>query len=135
MYTKPEIKLEYSHHRNQEVVLIKFAYDKGLIDEVKKLAGSRWSQTKRCWYIPADNFHLDTFVNKISAIANIDASNIKDRGVSNKSTGRTKKSLLPELPKGYLEILTQKRYAKNTIKIYTTYFRQFADYDAVKLSI
>ena len=55
MYTKPKIKLEYSHHRDKEVVLIKFDYDKGLIDEVKKLAGSRWSQTKRCRYIPADN--------------------------------------------------------------------------------
>ena len=88
MYTKPKIRLEYSHHRNQEVVLIKFDYDKGLIDEVKKLAGSRWSQTKRCWYIPADNFNLDTFLNKISGIADIDASNIKDRGVSNITTGQ-----------------------------------------------
>ncbi len=128
MYTKPKIKLEYSHHRDQEVVLIKFDYDKGLIDEVKKLAGSRWSQTKRCWYIPADNFHLDTFLNKISGIADIDVSNIKDRGVSNISTGRIKKSFLPELPKGYLEILEQKRYAKSTISTYTTYFRQFVDY-------
>ncbi|MBA7580123.1 hypothetical protein ES708_22014 [subsurface metagenome] len=128
MYTKPEIKLEYSHHRDQEVVLIKFDYDKGLIDEVKKLAGSRWSQTKRCRYIPADNFHLDTFLNKISGIADIDASNIKDRGISNISTGRIKKSLLTKLPKGYLEILEQKRYAKSTIKTYTTYFRQFVDY-------
>jgi len=128
MYTKPKIKLEYTHHRDQEVVLIKFDYDKELIDEVKKLAGSRWSQTKRCWYIPADNFHLDTFLNKISGIADIDASNIKDRGVSNISTGRIKKSFLPELPKGYLEILEQKRYAKSTIKTYTTYFRQFVDY-------
>jgi len=128
MNTKPEIKLNYSHHRNQEVVLIKFAYNKGLIDEVKKLAGSRWSQTKRCWYIPADNFHLDTFLNKISGIANIDASNIKDRGVSNISTGRIKKSFFHELPKGYLEILEQKRYVTSTIKTYTSYFGQFVDY-------
>ena len=128
MYTKPKIKLAYTHHRNQEVVLIKFDYDKGLIDEVKKLAGSRWSQSKRCWYIPADNFHLDTFLNKISGIADIDASKIKDRGVSHISICKIKKSFLPELPKGYLEILEQKRYAKSTINTYTTYFRQFVDY-------
>ncbi len=128
MYTKPEIKLEYSHHRDQEVVLIKFDYDKGLIDEVKKLAGSRWSQTKRCWYIPADDFHLDTFLNKISGIADIDASNIKDSDISKISSGWIKKSFLTELPKGYLEILEQKRYAKSTIKTYTAYFRQFVDY-------
>ena len=66
MHKKPEIKLNHSHHRDQDVVLIRFNYDRRLIEEIKKLAGSRWSQTKRCWYIPADNFHLDTFLNKIS---------------------------------------------------------------------
>ena len=128
MRNKPEIKLDYDHHRNQEVVLIRFDYNTRLIEKARKLPSSRWSQTKRCWYIPADNFHLDTFLNKISGIADIDASNIKDRGVSNITTGRIKKSFLPELPKGYLEILEQKRYAKSTIKTYTTYFKQFQDY-------
>ncbi len=128
MPDKPKIKLDYDHHRDQEVVLIRFDYNTRLIEEVKKLPGSRWSQTKRCWYIPANNFHLDTFLNKILGIADIDASNIKERGASNISTGRIKKSFLTKLPKGYLEILEQKRYAKSTIGTYTTYFRQFVDY-------
>ena len=115
MHKKPEIKPGHGHHRDQEVVLIRFDYNTRLIEEVRKLPGSRWSQTKRCWYIPADNFHLDTFLNKISGIADIDASNIKDLGVSNITIGRIKKSFLSELPKGYLEILEQKRYAKSTI--------------------
>ncbi|MCD6564680.1 MAG: site-specific integrase [Bacteroidales bacterium] len=128
MPNKPKIKLDYDHHRNQKVVLIKFAYNFKLIEQVKKLSGSRWSQTKRCWYLPVDNFNLDIFLNKISGIADTDASNIKDGGASNISTGRTKKSFSTKLPKGYLEILEQKRYAKSTIKTYTTYFRQFVDY-------
>ena len=132
MHKKPEIKLEHGHHRDQEVVLIRFDYNTRLIEEVRKLPGSRWSQTKRCWYVPVNNFHLDTFLNKISGIANIDSSNIKVRGVSNISTGSIKESFLPELPKGYLEILEQKRYAKSTIKTYTAYFRQFADYFSEK---
>ena len=128
MSNKPEIKLDNGYHRNQKVVLIRFAYNLKLIEQVKKLSGSRWSQTKRCWYIPADNFHLDIFLNKISGFADIDASNIKDNGVSNISNGRVNKSLSTKLPKGYLEILEQKRYAKSTIKTYTTYFRQFVEY-------
>ncbi|NQU80571.1 MAG: phage integrase N-terminal SAM-like domain-containing protein, partial [Bacteroidetes bacterium] len=127
MSNKPEIKLDYDHHRDQKVVLIRFGYNTRLIEEVKKLPGSRWSQTKRCWYIPADNFQLDIFLNKISGIANIDVSKIKDRGISNISTGMVKKSFLTKLPKGYLEILEQKRYASSTIKIYTSYFRQFVE--------
>ena len=48
MPNKPEIKLNYDHHRNQQVVLIRFDYNSKLIEQVKKLFGSRWSQTKRC---------------------------------------------------------------------------------------
>lgn len=128
MPNKPEIKLDYDHHRNQKVVLIRFDYNSKLIEQVKKFPGRRWSQTKRCWYIPANNFHLDIFLNKISGIADIDASNIKDRAASNISTGNIKKPTLIKLPKGYLETLEQKRYAKSTIKSYTSYFRQFVDY-------
>jgi len=128
MSNKPEIKLDNGYHRNQKVVLIRFVYNFKLIEQVKKLSGSRWSQTKRCWYIPADNFHLDIFLNKISGFADIDASSIKDNGVSNISNGRVKKSHSTKLPKGYLEILEQKRYANSTIKTYTSYFRQFVEY-------
>ncbi len=128
MSNKPEIKLDYDHHRNQKVVLIRFDYNLELIEQVKMLPGRRWSQTKRCWYIPADNFHLDTFADKISGIADIDSSNIKENNISTISTGRIKKSFSTKLPKGYLETLEQKRYAKSTIKTYTTYFRQFVDY-------
>ena len=128
MPNKPEIKLDYGYHRNQKVVLLRFAYNLKLIERVKKIPGRRWSQTKRCWYIPISNFHLDTFVNKISGIADIDVSNIKDNGVSNISNGRVSKSLSTKLPKGYLEILEQKRYANSTIKTYTSYFRQFVEY-------
>lgn len=128
MPNKPAIKLDYGYHRNLKVVLIRFEYNLKLIEQVKKFPGSRWSQSKRCWYLPANNFHLDIFSNKISGIAAIDASNIKDNGVSNISNGRVKKSLSTKLPKGYLEILEQKRYAKSTIKTYTSYFRQFVDY-------
>ncbi|MBA7572114.1 Tyrosine recombinase XerC [subsurface metagenome] len=128
MSNKPEIKLYYDYHRNHKVVLIWFDYNLKLIEQVKKLPGSRWSQTKRCWYIPANNFHLDKFLDKISGIADTDVSNIKDRGVLNISTGRIKKSFSTKLPKGYLELLEQKRYAKSTIGTYTTYFRQFLHY-------
>ena len=105
MSNKPEIKLNYDFHRNQKVVLVRFDYNLKLIEQVKKLTGSRWSQTRRCWYIPVDNFHLDTFLNKISGIADINASKIKDSGASNISIGNIKKSFSTKLPKGYLEIL------------------------------
>jgi len=71
---------------------------------------------------------LDTFTNKISGTADIDASNIKENNISTISSGSKKRSFSTKLPKGYLEILEQKRYAKSTINTYTSYFRQFVNY-------
>ncbi len=110
------------------MVLIRFDYNTGLIEQVKKFPGRRWSQTKLCWYIPASDFHLDTFKSRILGIADIDTSNIKDYVLSDISSGSKKKSVPPKLPKGYLETLEQKRYALSTIKIYTSNFRQFVEY-------
>jgi integrase/recombinase XerD len=128
MQKKPEIKLEHGHHRDQDVVLIKFVYNRRLIEEVKKLVGSRWSQTKQCWYIPLKVFHLDKILNSMVSIADINVSALENQRISNISSGEKKKIPLPELPKEYLALLQQKRYSKSTIRTYTSYFSHFQDY-------
>ncbi len=52
MNHRPKIKLSKGIHNDQAVIFIKFAYDVDLIKEVKVFPGSRWSMSKRCWYIP-----------------------------------------------------------------------------------
>ena len=115
MSNKPEIKLEHGYHRDQKVVLIMFCYNTTLIEQVKRLPGRRCSQTNRCWYIPADNFHLDKFLNKISGIADIDASNIKDNGISNISTGSIKKSLA-KIKSPLYRLIESKKLKNNDLK-------------------
>ena len=39
-------------YEGKPVILIKFEYDPVLVDEVKKIPGSKWSSAIRCWYVP-----------------------------------------------------------------------------------
>ena len=68
MPNKPEIKINYDHHRDQKVVLIRFDYNLKLIEQVKKIPGSRWSQTKRCWYIPYREDYLSYLAEQLEKI-------------------------------------------------------------------
>ena len=51
---------------------------------------------------------------------------MKNRHESSSDHGWARK--VPDLPRGYLELLQRKRYSQNTISCYTNYFRQFMVY-------
>ena len=42
-----EVKYELDVHEGKNVILIKFPYNKELVERVKKLAGVKWSRSKR----------------------------------------------------------------------------------------
>jgi integrase/recombinase XerD len=44
-------KYRFGTHSNQKVIFIQFEKDQNLITQVKLLDGSKWSQTKRFWYV------------------------------------------------------------------------------------
>lgn len=124
------ITLRKAYHRQQHVILLQFDYDAGLAKRVKQLEGARWSQTRRCWYLPDQLFDLHSFFEAFRDMAYVDYSELKTSTAQTKKepvikieTPRPKKV---ELPEGYLEMLEQKRYSDNTKKIYTSYMRDFA---------
>ncbi|HEU0112390.1 MAG TPA: site-specific integrase [Flavisolibacter sp.] len=49
---QPVVQLKPLHHRGQECIALIFNYQKEIQDIVKRLAGVRWSQTHKCWYMP-----------------------------------------------------------------------------------
>ena len=127
----PEIKLTKGIHRDQNVIRIEFAINPKIKDILCNNFEARWSKTMGCWYIPETDFHLGTFFNLFKEIAFIDYSALKV----------ISKPLAPEpvkrdyshrysirLPKGYLELLRQKRYSESTIKTYSAYFVDFMHY-------
>lgn len=71
-------------------------------------------------YIPASVFKLPVFYERYSPHAYIDYSRVYVRHP------KPKREYI--LPKGYLELLEQKRYSSSTIKAYKIYFSDFMEY-------
>ncbi|MDB4582578.1 phage integrase N-terminal SAM-like domain-containing protein [Draconibacterium sp.] len=130
MSTRPKIKLEYGIHRQQQVVFVRFAFNQDIINRLKETTPARWSATKGCWYILSEKLKLNSFFESFKGIAYINYSELKKhQEKACKKELSPKKNLTPkiivELPPGYLEKLEQLRRSPNTIKIYTSYFKDF----------
>ena len=137
MSRKPLISLSRSRHHEENVICIRFAYNMGLIDAVKKIPGTVWSRTMGCWYISEENFRMIDLRKEIRQMATIDVDGLYQPGRTSKRQGERYKSTVAApkrvpspLPPGYLETLEQKKYSQNTIKTYTSYFSDFLDYFA-----
>ena len=129
--TRPQIKLEKGFHRQQEVVMMRFDYNLPLQERLKGLFDVRWSRSNGCWLVDANDFDLGILFNGLRDVAHINYSALKivtlpeKKEVKKRDYSYRRKI---DLPKGYVELLKQKRYSQSTIKTYTAYFRDFIHY-------
>lgn len=130
MTARPQIALKKDFHRNEKIVRIEFPYNAEIVDLLRKNFNARWSQTMGCWYIAEYEFNLGEFFTLVKPVAYINYSALKNKLPSQANPVQTKnrkpirnKNIV--LPAGYLELLQQERYSKNTIKTYTHYFKDF----------
>ena len=56
-----EIKYEFGNHRGNDVILIHFERDVEMNKRVKKLAGVKWSNSKKAWYVLDSAFYRVKF--------------------------------------------------------------------------
>lgn len=129
METHPKIKLSSGQHKDLSVIFIEFAYDTEVIQKVKALPGSRWSMSKRCWYIIKDQFNLNLFFTSLSEYAYIDYSSMS--GAPDPTPELKKTRVIKEkakIPDAYLDHLIQKRYSESTQATYQSYFSDFMVY-------
>ncbi|QIA08787.1 tyrosine-type recombinase/integrase [Draconibacterium halophilum] len=131
MNTRPQIKLEPGKHQQQEIILVKFAHNHAITNRLKELFAARWSSTLLGWTIAREDFNLSHFFEAFRELAYIDYSALKIKTrpeVSEKAKRDYSHRLATKLPKGYLELLKQKRYSKSTGKTYSAYFKDFMHY-------
>ena len=133
MTPKPQILLSRDLHKKQNVVLIKFSYNRKLIDRLKEFTTAKWSQSKCSWYIPVNEFNLKRFFLRFKDLAYIDYSALKNTYSKQQSSDFRPKVKYDhrkqfEVPDKYLEKLEQKRYSDSTIKSYVAYFKDFMYY-------
>lgn len=118
IYTpKTKIKLSPVIRNGREFVEVTFGNDNDIRLSLSKeenvlLVGGRA-------YLPAEDFVLAEFFDRYVKMAFIDYSAIKE------TAPRKEEDKRPPLPEGYLEKLQQVRYSDHTVRVYTSYFRDF----------
>lgn len=129
MIPKQNITLLIDHYRGEDVILVKFDYTKELVRHVKQIKETRWSQSKKSWYIIKSDFNLHAVFNALKGVAYIDYSSIKNKNII--------KPILPKkkapknkvkLPTAYYDLLDQRRYSDSTKATYINYFEDYARY-------
>lgn len=108
---KDEIIYEPTTHKGKDIILLKFPYNLKLINTVKQIIGTKWSTTKKSWYV------LDTpqFRNQFGLEENLIGKNIYHKISPINQPAITV----------FTELLHLKAYSKNTIRTYQTEFAQF----------
>ena len=48
------VKVKLDRHYGMDIVCLSFRYDRDVVEHIKKFQGSRWSPSKKCWYVPYD---------------------------------------------------------------------------------
>lgn len=99
-------KYRFGTHSNQKVIFIQFEKDQNLITQVKLLDGSRWSQTKKLWYVKDTEEYRTLFGLRLSI-----ESLPSEEGI-----------IAIEQFKRYLK---SKRYSESTIKTYGEALKSF----------
>ena len=133
MAVKPNITLRKGIHKNKNVIRIEFPFNVQINDVLRKNTTATWSKTLKCWFMPEKDFNLPIFFNVLKDHAFIDYSALKivtkqDTTEKNKRDYSHRKNI--QLPKGYLELLHQKRYSESTIKTYSAYLKDFMHYSS-----
>lgn len=95
----------------KEVIWINFAYDKQLIERVKKLVGSKWSSSEKAWYV-TDNDHY-------RKLFDLPAREIGENYIE--KIDETNQKAFDE----FRNQLKLKGYSQNTVINYTSAFANF----------
>ncbi|WP_461633275.1 tyrosine-type recombinase/integrase [Labilibaculum euxinus] len=99
-------------HRNKKNVAIQFDYSTEIVNLLKVSFPTRWSQTKKCWWIARKDFDYRKFKELFCPLAEI-------------VIYKEEKKLEIEFPKSYIEKLKRLRSSDSTIRTYTKYFKDF----------
>lgn len=118
--TKPRIRLSPILRYGRKFIEVTFDHD-GLRLPLSKEEGVQLVGGKA--YLPEESFVLAEFFDRYVKMAFIDYSAITDC-----TDRKEKEDDRPPLPKGYMEKLQQVRYSDHTVRVYTSYFRDFQEH-------
>lgn len=124
----PLVTVKEIKHLNQYWFGLFFAYNKELIDHVKKLPHRKWSQSLKCWYIPFTKYSLDKLRSHFKNIAQLDLSAINNDTYTNFKIRRSPDKDTQQVLNEFEKFLYGRRYSSSTIKTYCYMIRDFLLY-------
>jgi len=119
----PIIKIKKITHHGLNCIGLFFEFNDELIELVKKIPGRKWSQSKKCWYIPEDDFHLQSVIESFERVAQIECSALIENNESDLLLVQSDNE--EDFPSSYINLLDQKRYSNSTKATYRNYFSAF----------
>ena len=123
-HTKRRITLSFAEWKGRDYIAVAHGGDASLR---RRLSDEPGAVAKGgTVYIPADGFVLTDFFDRYVGEAFIDYSAIKESPPKPKP--KPTQPSRPDLPPGFMEKLRQVRYSDHTVRVYTTYFRDFQEY-------
>ncbi len=130
MNPKQNITLLIDLFKGEDIILIKFDYNKELVNRIKRIKEVRWSLTKKSWYIKKSDFNLHTIFDTLKGVAYIDYTSLKSKSITEPIALPKKKAikLKVKLPESYYNMLDQRRYSDSTKATYTSYFEDYVRY-------
>ncbi|HPX06420.1 MAG TPA: tyrosine-type recombinase/integrase [Tenuifilaceae bacterium] len=130
MIIKPTVTLELSEHRNQEVILIKFEWNKQIVDRLRTFPGTTWSNTQKCWYILQKEFDLSSFYNHLKLYAYVNYEGIKHINIKEKPKTTLTNTEAEENAdlKTFSIWLQHRRYSESSIKSYVSLAEKFLEH-------
>jgi site-specific recombinase XerD len=108
---KSKVQYEIGIHQEKPVIFIKFEYNANLTLRIKKLVGSKWSQTNKSWYVPDNITYRQLFQLETEYLHKLQFAKISQNNQI---------ALIR-----FVETMQLKGFSPNTIKTYQNEFSQF----------
>lgn len=116
MKNLPIILLEEKEHKNALQLCIRFQYNKTIIEKIKLIPSSRWSQTMQSWYLPLSEDSVAKIYQQLGHLVAIDNRLNWQEKTSFKQLDHVKK---------FRRYLEGKRYSDSTCETYSFMIRDF----------
>lgn len=132
-YTKSTMKdtIQYKkvQHKGEQRICMYFTYNAGLIEKVKAIKGSRWSQTLRCWHIPDDNILFKSWYEEHQDVIYIEMDKDEKTSIQQASPYHSTEADLykKRLLTLFKEMLVLRKMSIHTQNSYLFHFRLFID--------
>jgi integrase/recombinase XerD len=120
----PVLTTKVVEHNGSKRIKLLFAYDDKLLDLIRNIKGCKWSQTMHCWHIP----YNASYNYELKSILGDQCRFVFEQGEEKE----LKQEVILAIRK-YEKFLENRRYSKNTIKVYMQMIVSFFNYFRDKL--